>query len=319
MRTTPLLRLAVCLTSLAPLASAWPGWLPNVDTLIVRADDNADTGKHIPPSQEKEGEREMTDMMYIQNIAAETGATATATAAKATKTDDGDLNTAEPTSAKKTDDGDLNTAEPTSTKTANDDDNNDDDKTSKGKKTTKTSSVSIPATAIAGGVSITEPATTQMATPLFKIGDNITLGWNYTGIIEKPTAIDVLISCSTASETWTLTSNMTFETDVSYTWNSEDQADNVETPLLTELYTLIIKNSDADISDSPEAGKLAANAQFTFGLYHPQAYTPYADWECSGCSGAASLFSSQVVHLAVTMSAITIITFTYFVTGWGIH
>lgn len=179
--------------------------------------------------------------------------------------------------------------------------------------------MSIPATAQAGGVSITNPATTVEATPLFKIGDNITLGWNYTGLVQTPTAVDVLISCSTASETWTLTSNMTFETDVSYTWNSNDQAENLETPLLTELYTLIIKNSDAEVSDTSEAGKLAADAQFTFGMYYGQSYTPYADWTCNGCSAASALFDPHVLQLALTMSVITFVTFTCFVTGWGIH
>lgn len=47
MRPTPaLLKLAACLTSLAPLASAWPGWLPRpeLDSLLVREqiEDDAD-------------------------------------------------------------------------------------------------------------------------------------------------------------------------------------------------------------------------------------------------------------------------------------
>lgn len=37
--TQSLVRLALCLSSVSPLVSAWPGWLPDVDTLVVRADE----------------------------------------------------------------------------------------------------------------------------------------------------------------------------------------------------------------------------------------------------------------------------------------
>lgn len=36
--TATLMRLALCLSSAAPLVSAWPGWLPELDALVVRAD-----------------------------------------------------------------------------------------------------------------------------------------------------------------------------------------------------------------------------------------------------------------------------------------
>lgn len=234
--------------------------------------------------------------------AAETGASATEPTASPTKTDDGDDDG--------DDGGDLNTAKPTkdsgkSTKTKSDE--------------KKSTSISIPPDAAVGGVSITEPATSAEPTVLFKIGDNVTLGWNYTGLVVTPTAVDVLISCSTASETWTLTNNMTFATDVSYVWNSQEQADDVESPLLTEMYTLIIKDSEAEVSEFPSAGMLGANAEFTFGLYHKQAYTPWPEWQCVGCNSATSAHDTQAIKLATIMSIITVFTFTWFVTGWGIH
>lgn len=170
-----------------------------------------------------------------------------------------------------------------------------------------------------GGVKITEPVTSAVPTVLFKIGDKIELGWNYTSLQITPTAIDVLLSCSVASETWTLTSNMTFETDVSYTWDSSKESKNAETPLLTEMYTLIIKDSDVEVSEVPEAGKLGANQDFKFGLYYPVDYTPWSEWECAGCSGATASFDGQAVRLAFIMCTVTVFTFTWFVTGWGIH
>jgi hypothetical protein len=34
--TSNLLQLAVCLSSLAPLAAAWPDWFPHADSVVVR-------------------------------------------------------------------------------------------------------------------------------------------------------------------------------------------------------------------------------------------------------------------------------------------
>lgn len=44
MRATPaLFRLALCLSSLTPLVSAWPEWLPEIDSLVVRQDNGGDS------------------------------------------------------------------------------------------------------------------------------------------------------------------------------------------------------------------------------------------------------------------------------------
>lgn len=284
MRVSPaVLRLAVCLSSLTPLVAAWPSWLPAEDALYVRQDDSEDA----------------------TTTAAETGASATTEEARSTatgepeetETDDGDRNTARPTRS-----GDD--AEETGTRTRSDDDEEE---------TTK----SIPHDAAIAQVSITEPVTSAMPTVLFKISSTVELAWNYTGLQATPDAIDVLLSCAEVSATWTLTGNWSFEAEPTYTWAINDQDD--ETPLLTEMYTLIIKDTEAEVSDIPEPGKLGSNQNFKFGLYHPQRYVPWDEFECTGCSGAAGGHDVQAVKLAVTMSFITFLTFTYFVAGWGLH
>ena len=170
-----------------------------------------------------------------------------------------------------------------------------------------------------GGVQMLTPDTTAVATALYKIGDYVTLGWNYTSVKADPTAVDVLISCSVASETWTLTANMTYETEVSFVWDTKDQANAVESPLLTEMYTLIIKDSDAEVSERPEPGYLGSVQDFTFGLYRPLEYTPLSEWECTACNAAAGGQDAQVVKLAIVMTFITICSFTWFVTGLGLQ
>jgi hypothetical protein len=109
---------------------------------------------------------------------------------------------------------------------------------------------------------------------------------------------------------------MTFATSANFTWDTSKEAD--ENPLLTELYTLIVKDSDAEMSDTPEAGYLGVYSGFTFGLYAPQPYTPMADWKCVACNSAPTL-GGQAVGMALMMSAISVLSFTWFVTGLGLH
>jgi hypothetical protein len=158
------------------------------------------------------------------------------------------------------------------------------------------------------------PAAT-LGTQLYKIGDYVTWSWNYTNLQANPTALDVLVSCSKATETWTLTTNMTFATLGSFTWDTKEQATAVQSPLLTEQYTLIILDADSSISATPVAGYLGAFSQFTFGMYTPQPYTPLNEWNCATCSAAAPSIDKTAVGFAVSMSIITLLSFTWFVTG----
>jgi hypothetical protein len=171
------------------------------------------------------------------------------------------------------------------------------------------------------GVSMLIPNTLLQPSGLYKISDYVTFAWNYTSLLGTPTAIDVLVSCSTASETWTLTGNMSFATSVKYVWDTKKQANDVNSPLGVQTYTLIVKDSDASITQAPEAGYLGAYASYTFGMYTGQPYTAYPDWTCPGsCSNAASLlFDRQAVGLAVVTSIVTFLSFTWFVAGFGLH
>ncbi|PHH77198.1 hypothetical protein CDD80_814 [Ophiocordyceps camponoti-rufipedis] len=218
-----------------------------------------------------------------------------------------------------------------SSHTASDDANSDtptgSDKSDKDKPTgTKkggdknTTHTGFPPDAPPAGVNMLTPLPILEPTPLYRIRDTVTWAWNYTSMLGTPTAIDVIISCSVAAQTWTLTSNMTFATSVTYTWDTNDQANNVETPLLTEKYSLIIKDSDVDFTAPAEPGYLGtAKNFFTFGLYTGQPYTPLSQWQCPTCSGAASLLDRQALGLAVVASTITVLGFTWFVAGLDLH
>ena len=170
------------------------------------------------------------------------------------------------------------------------------------------------------------PGSIVMITPsaaagsqLYKIGDYITWAWNYTNVQGTPTAVDVLVSCKSQTSTITLTQNMTFTTPGAYTWDTHAyQTNHVEDPLMIETYTLIIHDSDSAVTAPAEAGYLAAFSGLSFVLYTPQAYTPLASgWVCATCSGGVSDIDKRAFGAVMAMSAVTVVTFTWFVTGFG--
>ncbi|KAK7711308.1 hypothetical protein SLS64_005330 [Diaporthe eres] len=271
--------------SLAPVASAyaWPEWLPALDALVVRQDSSASSA----------------------------APTATASA-----TDDpanaGNLNTAGITTASDAESASA-TGDASGSATGT---GTDKDASSTSKKSSKTTTASVNADDPAGSAVMLTPQTT-ITSALYRIGEFVTLGWNYTNVQVTPTAVDVVISCTTASESWTLTSNMTYETSGALTWDTGAfQSDSVQQPLLVEQYIMYIYDADSSISATAGPGELTAAAAMTFGLYTGQPYTPLASgWVCATCSGAMSSSERQAMGFLFTVAAITVASFTWFVTG----
>lgn len=167
----------------------------------------------------------------------------------------------------------------------------------------------------------------------YKIGDHVTFGWNYTSVSQMPTAIDVFASCSSNQATYTLTVNMTAEeTGQVLVWDTGKYQKTGTPPLLTEQYTLIIMDADSSISAAPSAGYFGVDTSFRFGMYSPQAYTPWSgkftrhlspiptlansrfltDYQCPTCSGAMSQMERQTMFFLFGMVSITILSFTWF-------
>lgn len=168
-----------------------------------------------------------------------------------------------------------------------------------------------------GSVVMLTPAVTA-GSQLYKIEapTPITWVWNYTMVQETPSAIDVLVSCSTASATWTLTQNMTFEPTATFTWDTAKyQSEHVDKKLLTEQYTLIIYEADTAPTDRADPGYLTPFDGFRFGLYAKQPYHNLSDWDCVTCSAGNGDLDRQALGFAVSMSVITVLSFTWYVVG----
>ncbi|KAI1374594.1 hypothetical protein F4677DRAFT_425525 [Hypoxylon crocopeplum] len=275
--------------ALTPLASAWPGWLPDVDTLIVRQDDGTSSAPEPTRS-----------------------AASSSNARSVTSTDDNEATSSADSDEPKT--TNLNTAKVSPTGT------DSDDSTTTGNSTTKaTTHSTFDVLDGAGGVAMITPATTA-GTTLYRIGDPtpITWVWNYTSLQGTPSAVDVLVSCSTASATWTLTQNMTFEPTATFTWDTEKYSESaVVSPLLVAQYTLLIHDSDSSVDATAEAGYLAPFDGFQFGLYTSRPYQDLGEWKCATCSGALGDVDRQALGFAISMSIITVLSFTWYVTGFA--
>ncbi|KAI0841769.1 hypothetical protein F5Y06DRAFT_260395 [Hypoxylon sp. FL0890] len=274
--------------ALAPLASAWPGWLPDVDTLVARQDDGSSTAEATPTSSATSSPTESST---------DNQATSSADSNQPQTTN---LNTGQVTSA------------PTNT-------NSGSGTTATGNSTTQTTHTSFNAQDGAGSVAMITPATTA-GTTLYRIGDPtpITWVWNYTSLQGTPSAIDVLVSCSTATATWTLTQNMTFEPTATFTWDTLKYSESaIASPLLVAQYTLIVYDSDSSPDATAEAGYLAPFDGFQFGLYTARPYQDLGEWKCATCSGALGTADRQALGFVISMSIITILSFTWYVTGFA--
>lgn len=304
------MRSAVTMLPLAALsaiasASAWSGLLPSSDSLASQQDNALildDLLNGLPPARRQNdneddngnGDNNNND---DDNTTSES-VTSTFVPATETETGTGTETGRQTTTGERTG---TRTEEPTETGTQ-----------------TNAESTSIPFDAQPGGINMITPGIIAAASTLYKVGDYVTFSWNYTNLLAEPTGVDVIVSCSAPGQalTWTLTANMTFETEASYIWDTTDDQDQDYIP---EMYTVIIKNSDSEITDVAGPGVLAAHTGATFGVYTGAPYVDYDEWECVGCNAAPPSTDRQALGFALIMSVITVGTFTWFTLGFGLQ
>ncbi|KAL2018918.1 hypothetical protein VTK56DRAFT_10285 [Thermocarpiscus australiensis] len=288
--------LAITLLALSPAVSAlaWPRWLPELDTLVVRQDESESVTPTPTPTPSPSSDDNQDTPSSSDN--GDSGPTSTKHNPFQPITTN--LNTGGITRSGATPTGTGSRAHDNSTHT--------------------TARPTFDAQDPPGSVVMVTPAPTD-GTQLYKIGEFVTWGWNYTNLLATPTAIDVVIKCSKVPQPWTLTSNMSFSEVGSYTWDTGAyQSSHVATPLLTEQYTLVIADADGGISATPEPGYLAPFSGFTFGLYEKQPYSDTGEgWQCASCSGAVSGLDGRAVGVAMLTSVLTVLSFTWFVAGFG--
>ncbi|KAF4545079.1 uncharacterized protein LTHEOB_5490 [Lasiodiplodia theobromae] len=315
MRPQQLLAAALTLSS---LSAAWP-WPPNMDDMkevmgvenlfkrenwfYIRADETTTSDSAAKTTAAKTTAAK-TDA--ASDTASASGSEKTTAAETASKTD----------SAAATTGSGTNTAKETGKTTGK------ESGTAKETGSTKTSkkgskSTSYDARLPAGGISMITPAATDTS-QYYKIGDWLSFAWNYTSLSATPSAINVLASCSLNSETYTLAQNLSVATTNMVYWDTGDYEKTATKSLVQATYTLIIYDAGSSISATAAAGYLGVANTFTFGMYRPQEYVPRQDWTCPGCNAAGVSVEQQTVRFLFGTFAVTVISFTWFVIGFGI-
>lgn len=146
-----------------------------------------------------------------------------------------------------------------------------------GSQSPSSSILSIPQSAPAGGLTITQPPQTQ--TSFFKIApsNTITFAWNFTYLLSTPTHLTVSAVCENGN-TYAVgpSDGIIPGSATSVTWDvwSYQQA-NPNTPLAQATYTLHIWD-DRGPGAARAPGLLQENDALQFAMYSPQAYTPLA-------------------------------------------
>ncbi|KAF5380764.1 hypothetical protein D9757_007085 [Collybiopsis confluens] len=160
----------------------------------------------------------------------------------------------------------------------------------------RTSSSSIPQSAPAAILSLTQPP--QVSTSFFKLasGELITFGWSFSGVLATPSSLTVN-AVGANSFTYSITSLP--GTATGFVWNPYDyQQSHQATPLAPTTYSLQIFDSRG-VGATARPGFLNPNTALTFALYTPQPYTPLPSWQCTICNGSNSSYTAHPAYVAV--------------------
>lgn len=106
-------------------------------------------------------------------------------------------------------------------------------------------------------------------TTYVKMGESATFKWNYTSLIVTPTAIDVVAYCKKNDHGYTILANESVKETGKAVWDTEKDMRG-DVPLMNELYTLQIYDSELGPSEIAEAGHLGNSRPFIFGVYSPK-------------------------------------------------
>lgn len=152
----------------------------------------------------------------------------------------------------------------------------------------------------------------------YKVGDWVTFAWNYTSLSVTPSAIDVLASCSANQATYTIAVNMS-AAQTQVLWDTQNTPSG-QAPFLTEKYTLLIYDAESSVTAAPRPGYLGVFNQFTFGMYTPQPYVDWKDFQCANCvkNGALSHTEKMTLKVLLLTSGTTIASLVYFAHNFGL-
>lgn len=293
--TTSILITTTFLLLLSTFASAWPWprFLPEMDAIIVRRQDADSSSQSSKPA--------------ATPTPTPTSGTAKVTGSNTITTGPSQTGTNSQTGSK------------TGSATGSGSASGSGTKTSSSSKNTKTNKTSYDPKLPVGAITMLQPPATA-AFPIYKIGDYITFGFNYTNVLATPTALNVLASCDRNKETYTIAVNATIKAGQTgqVVWDTNGYATNTSPlPLVEATYTVIIYDAEGSANDaSNRPGYLAPYTGTKFGIYEKKDYgDDIGPIQCATCSGALSSIERSALTFVFGMGLATVLGFTWFVNG----
>ncbi|OXG79483.1 hypothetical protein C349_04432 [Cryptococcus neoformans var. grubii Br795] len=182
-----------------------------------------------------------------------------------------------------------------------------------------TTTVSIPGTAAAGGITVTQPPSTASAS-YYKIAKDswITFGWNMTSLYVTPTSLTVVASCSANGNTYpvgptTSPYNVFPGNTTQVVWNPWEWEQIPTQVAFAEATYMLSIWDERGPGAARKGGYLTPYSGTNFMMYRPAGYTSIADgWQCSTCSDALYTLSQPAHLLVLTTFIVTILS------AWGI-
>lgn len=164
--------------------------------------------------------------------------------------------------------------------------------------TGSSTSLKIPQSAPAGSIVMIQPASSASQS-YYKIasGEDITFKWNFTNVLATPESITVVAYCADNNVEYKVgptdgSSNTLPGKATQVVWNPyEWQLQPGQTPFQQATYTLKIFD-ERGTGVALKAGYLTPYTGTKFGMYKPQAYTPFAG-ECERARCSRTSFSSR--------------------------
>ena len=166
--------------------------------------------------------------------------------------------------------------------------------------TGNSTSLKIPQSAPAGSIVMIQPASSASQS-YYKIasGEDITFKWNFTNVLATPESITVVAYCADNNVEYKVgptdgSSNTLPGKATQVVWNPyEWQLQPGQTPFQQATYTLKIFD-ERGTGVALKAGYLTPYTGTKFGMYKPQAYTPFAgEYEIASCR---AFYSCGVLH-----------------------
>jgi hypothetical protein len=185
-----------------------------------------------------------------------------------------------------------------------------------GNGTNSSTSVSIPMTAAAGGITMMEPAQTGSAS-YYKIApsETITFKWNMTDLYVQPSNLTVVASCSANGNTYPVgptdgAQNVFDGNTTEIHWVPYDWEQVPGQPRFAAASYVLQIWDERGPGSARKGGYLTPYSGTKFGMYIPQAYVPLDQWKCATCSSAQRLIG-EPFGLSIVTSLVVMIVSAY--------